>query len=77
LLAPYIDAGRVEASAPARSAPTGRGSRAQAGGSNALSAEERAQLKQWAEDNGITVPQNNRFKRSIVEQWRTAGRESG
>ncbi|MCE3551065.1 Lsr2 family protein [Pseudonocardia sp. RS11V-5] len=68
LLQPYIDAGRVDASIPdLRPAKRAGG---QVSTSTGLTAEEREQLRQWAEDKGIEVPSNNRFKRSLVDQWR-------
>jgi hypothetical protein len=71
LLQPYIDAGRVDASIPdLRSAAKRSGGSAQVSTSTGLTAEEREQLRQWAEEKGIEVPSNNRFKRSLVEQWR-------
>jgi hypothetical protein len=68
LLKPYLDAGRIEASAPdfsRLSAPARRRTR-----STDLTADERARLRQWAEEKGIPVAANNRFKMSIVNQWR-------
>ncbi|MDN5913619.1 MAG: Lsr2 family protein [Pseudonocardia sp.] len=76
-LRPFIDAGRVEAAAPdtatlparaelppsrrrAGRAPTGTG----------LSATERVQLRQWAEAKGLPLPANNRFKQSLIAEWR-------
>lgn len=70
LLRPYLDAGRVEASIPdagqlpVRQAPAGRPS------STSLTREQRQQLRVWAQSRGIDAPSNNRFKRSVVEQWR-------
>ena len=65
LLQPYLDVGRIEASVPAgmtrRSAPPS---------GTALTAEQRQQVREWAEARGIEVPVNNRFKRSLVDQWK-------
>ncbi|ALL79544.1 hypothetical protein AD006_30505 (plasmid) [Pseudonocardia sp. EC080610-09] len=75
-LRPYLDAGRVEASAPEEvrsparrtgSEPVRKRRRPTRSG---LSAKERDQVRQWAEAKGMDVPQNNRFKRSLIEQWR-------
>ena len=70
LLQPYIEAGRVDASIPDLRSAAKRGGSGQVSTSTGLTAEEREQLRQWAEDKGIEVPSNNRFKRSLVEQWR-------
>jgi hypothetical protein len=75
LLRPYIDAGRVEASAPdfpttaagSGSAPR-RATRPRT--RTDLTKDERLQLRQWAEETGIPVAANNRFKMPLVEQWR-------
>lgn len=69
LLQPYIDAGRVEASVPARSKSTGS---RQAGGSSSLSAEERSRLRKWAAEEGIPVAPSGRIRQAVVEQWREA-----
>lgn len=83
-LRPFIDAGRVEAAVPdtARQATSRTGSSNPAGPhrqppkgrstSSGLSAPERDQLRQWAEAKGLPVPVNNRFKQSLIEQWRAA-----
>jgi hypothetical protein len=68
LLQPYIEAGRVDASIP--DVRSRRAGHAVVRTSTGLTAEEREQLRQWAEEKGIEVPSNNRFKRSLVEQWR-------
>lgn len=72
LLQPYMDAGRVEASAPelptSAASPTRGGRRART--RTDLSRAERLQLRQWAEERGLPVAVNNRFKMSLVEQWR-------
>ena len=73
MLRPYLDAGRVEASIPESGqlptkAPAGRPS------STSLTREQRQQLRAWAQSRGIDAPANNRFKRTVVEQWR---RETG
>ena len=76
-LQPFIDAGRVEASAPSTAAlphdsastsstPRGRHAPTRSG----LSGPERDQLRQWAQARGIPVPPNNRFKQSLIRQWR-------
>ncbi|HTK62100.1 MAG TPA: histone-like nucleoid-structuring protein Lsr2 [Pseudonocardia sp.] len=70
LLQPYIDAGRIEASAPDFTAPTAATRRGRARTRTDLNADERARLRQWAEERGIPVAANNRFKKSIVDQWR-------
>lgn len=77
-LRPFIDAGRVEASVPDKSAlPDHRASaqsrqrRRHGSTSSGLSATERDQLRQWAQDRGLPVPPNNRFKRSLIAQWRS------
>ncbi|MBN9733811.1 MULTISPECIES: histone-like nucleoid-structuring protein Lsr2 [unclassified Pseudonocardia] len=76
-LRPYVDAGRVEASAPAsvpdRGGPRREGER-RPPTRTGLSAAEREQVRQWAESQDLPVPANNRFKRSLIEQWR---RETG
>lgn len=72
LLQPYINAGRLEASTPdfavGTAGTTRRPHRPRTG--TDLNKDEREQLRQWAEENGIPVAANNRFKMSIVEQWR-------
>ncbi|AEA23640.1 histone-like nucleoid-structuring protein Lsr2 [Pseudonocardia benzenivorans] len=70
LLQPYLDAGTIEASVPGYG--TGRPA---ARTSTGLTAEERTQLRLWAEAQGIEVPSNNRFKRSLVERWRARDNE--
>ncbi|GAA4696505.1 hypothetical protein GCM10023215_38230 [Pseudonocardia yuanmonensis] len=70
LLQPYIEAGRVDASIPDLRSAARRGGHAPVSTSTGLTVEEREQLRQWAEEKGIEVPSNNRFKRSLVEQWR-------
>jgi hypothetical protein len=65
LLQPYIQAGRVEASAPHFNTPPRKRDKALS-----LTAAEREQLREWAHDREIPVPANNRFKRSVIEQWR-------
>jgi len=70
LLQPYIDAGRIEASAPGFAPPTPSTRRGRARTRSDLNAEERARLRQWAEERGIPVAANNRFKKSLVNQWR-------
>lgn len=71
LLRPYLDAGRIEASASGFVAPSATSTHPGRGrtGTN-LSLDERAQLRQWAEGKGIPVPANNRFKMAVVNQWR-------
>lgn len=76
-LQPFIDAGRVDASAPDTAAlpdhPTPTQSRRHGRHGptrSGLSAPERDQLRQWAEARGIPVPPNNRFKQSLIAQWR-------
>ncbi|GEL21805.1 hypothetical protein PSU4_07590 [Pseudonocardia sulfidoxydans NBRC 16205] len=64
LLGPYLEAGTIEASIP------GYGGRRAVHTSTGLTVEERAQLREWAESKGIEVPSNNRFKRTLVDQWR-------
>lgn len=76
-LQPFIDAGRVDACAPDTAAlpdhsaaPQG-GRRGRHGPTRSgLSATERDQLRQWAEAKNIPVPPNNRFKQSLIAQWR-------
>lgn len=73
ILRPYMDAGRLEASAPDTAAlPRGprAARRAHAPAGSGLTADERSALRAWAETQGIRVPDNNRFKTSLVEQWR-------
>lgn len=70
LLQPYIDAGRIEASAPDFAGPAAPTRRGRARTRTDLNAVERAQLRQWAEERGIPVAANNRFKMSTVNQWR-------
>lgn len=75
-LQPFIDAGRVEASVPDagslpdRTSASGSRPRRRASTSTGLSAAERDQLRQWAEARGFPVPVNNRFKQSLIDQWR-------
>lgn len=72
-LQPFIDAGRVDAAAPDSAAlPGGSGRRRGSHGPtrSGLSAEERQQLREWAIARGIPVPPNNRFKKSLIAQWR-------
>ena len=75
-LQPFFDAGRVEASAAATSALPDRTasqqsrSRRRASTSTGLTAAERDQLRRWAEARGFPVPVNNRFKQSLIDQWR-------
>ncbi|ODU03845.1 MAG: hypothetical protein ABS81_12580 [Pseudonocardia sp. SCN 72-86] len=54
----------IEASVP------GYGGRRTVHTSTGLTVDERAQLRDWAESRGIEVPSNNRFKRTLVDQWR-------
>lgn len=75
-LQPFIDAGRVEASVPDAGslpdralAPQSRHGR-RVSTSTGLSAAERDQLRQWAAARGFPVPVNNRFKQSLIDQWR-------
>jgi hypothetical protein len=72
LLRPYIDAGRIEASAPDFPAqvPVRRRGGTRSRTRTDLDADERAQLREWAEENDIPVAANNRFKMSLVNQWR-------
>lgn len=72
LLRPYIDAGRIEASVPDVLPPATKARRTTRprGKRGGLSPQERAQLRQWAEEKGLPVPVNNRFKRTVIEQWR-------
>ncbi|HZS19540.1 MAG TPA: histone-like nucleoid-structuring protein Lsr2 [Pseudonocardiaceae bacterium] len=71
LLRPYIDAGRVEASASTFSIPAaGPPRKGRRRTRTDLTADERAALRQWAEAKGIPVAANNRFKMSMVNQWR-------
>jgi hypothetical protein len=75
MLRPYLDAGRVEASiSSAAQLPSGRAATPGRPSSTSLTREERQQLRAWAEENGLDAPANNRFKRTVVEQWR---RETG
>lgn len=66
VLGPYIEAGRVEASAPSRSVARMGGSAR----SYALSPDERSRLRAWAASVGVEVPPNNRFKRAVIDRWR-------
>lgn len=67
LLQPYIRAGRVGTSDRGLTGPRSRNpSRAPT-----LTTAEREQLREWAQDKGIQVPANNRFKNSLIEQWRS------
>lgn len=70
LLQPYLDAGRIEASAPDFAVPSAPTRRGRTRTRTDLNADERARLRQWAEEKGIPVAANNRFKMSIVNQWR-------
>lgn len=77
-LQPFIDAGRVEASVPNTAAlsdhlarPQGKQRGSHGPTRSGLSADERARLRQWAEAKGIPVPPNNRFKQSLIAQWRS------
>lgn len=73
VLQPYMDAGRLEASAPdTATLPTTSSRRAGHRASTApkLTPTERQELRHWAETQGIVVPANNRFKTSLVERWR-------
>jgi hypothetical protein len=69
LLRPYLDVGRIEASVPElprrRAQPSG----------TALTVEQRQQVREWAEAKGIEVPLNNRFKRTLVDQWKAETQE--
>jgi hypothetical protein len=74
-LRPFLDAGRVEASAPAAAPAPARSGERQGGDRRpptrtGLSATERDQVRRWAEAKDLPVPANNRFKRSLIEQWR-------
>lgn len=69
-LAPYMEAGRVEASAPATASLPQRRPAPGQGPPRKLTAGERAQLRRWADERDILVPANNRFKASLIEQWR-------
>jgi hypothetical protein len=70
LLRPYMDAGRLEPSAPdTASLPAKPQRESRASTHPRLTATERQQLRGWAEARGIEVPPNNRFKRTLVEQW--------
>jgi hypothetical protein len=66
VLRPYTEAGRVEASVP--NLPGARPPKRSS--STALTVEQRQQVREWAQARGIEVPSNNRFKGSIVAQWR-------
>ena len=74
LLQPYLDAGRIEASIPDGSVFGGGDGRGGSGraSTTGLTAEERQDLRTWAEEQGIEVPANNRFKKSLVDEWREA-----
>lgn len=75
-LQPFIDAGRVEASVPdagslpARAPASRSRTHRRASTSTGLTASEREQLRQWAEARGYPVPVNNRFKQSLINEWR-------
>ena len=79
VLAPYIEAGRVEASMPGDARR--RGARPARSSSTDLTAEQRQEVREWALAKGIEVPANNRFKGSLVKAWReetgTAGPDDG
>ena len=72
LLQPYIQAGRVEASARNFATPPAKKAKGPR-----LTPAERDQLREWADANGIAVPANSRFKNSLIAQWRTATGSSG
>lgn len=82
-LQPFIDAGRVEASVPAAgslpdgTSASGNRPRRRPSTSTGLTAAERDQLRQWAEARGFPVPVNNRFKQSLIDQWRADTSTSG
>lgn len=67
LLQPYLDVGRIEASVPGG---VGGARRTAPPSGTALTPEQRQQVRDWAEAKGIEVPVNNRFKRSLVDQWK-------
>ena len=74
ILQPYMDAGRLEASAPDHATlpgvrPRYGANRGSASGPK-LTPAERKSLRRWAEGRGIEVPSNNRFKAALVDQWR-------
>jgi hypothetical protein len=73
MLRPYMDAGRLEASAPeAASLPTlaQRRRNGHASTRPKLDAAQRQQLREWAETQGIPIPANNRFKASLIDRWK-------
>lgn len=68
VLADYTAAGRkVRAGAKA---PSGRGGRA-AGGNGASAVDARA-VREWAQENGITVSARGRVPADVLEQYQTA-----
>ena len=76
-LRPFLDAGRVEASLPdtgglpnRTASGQGRQVGKRAPTRSGLSAAERDELRQWAQGKGIPVPPNNRFKQSLIAEWR-------
>jgi hypothetical protein len=71
-LRPYLDAGRIEASIPDGAAFGHHRESTRASSSTGLTVEERQELREWAEERGMELPPNNRFKRSLVEEWRAA-----
>lgn len=76
LLGPYMDAGRIDASVPDGSALGGaRRNEPRRRTTSGLTAEQRQELRQWAEENGIEVPSNNRFSQALVQRWREAHEE--
>ena len=71
LLQPYMDAGRLEPSAPdTASLPSRPGRRRRPSSQPKLTGPERQQLREWAQANDIETPTNNRFKTSLIDQWR-------
>ena len=72
VLRPYMDAGRIEASVPDGSSMASRRNEPRRRTTSGLTAEQRQELRQWAEENGIEVPSNNRFSQALVKRWREA-----
>lgn len=70
LLRPYIDAGRIEASAPNLPPRAAKPRSLTQSARTPLTGQQRAQLRRWAQEKGIPVPVNNRFKGTLIDQWR-------
>ena len=55
-----------------KATPSSNGSSSSTSDTGGLDAEERARLRQWADENGIAVPQRGRIPSAIVEHFRAA-----